>query len=153
MKDNFPKRSRGFTGIFRPSNPKKYRGNAENIVYRSRPELILMRRFDEDPNILEWSSEEVVVPYTDKFDHTFHRYFVDFWIKARTKDGIQESLIEYKPKKETKPPVQGKNKKTFMQAQKTFIKNMSMWEADNRYCQAKGWKFVVLTEEQLGITY
>lgn len=111
-----------------------------------------MRRFDTDPNILEWSSEECVVAYTCKTDGRFHRYFPDFIIKARQKDGsVKTIMIEYKPYTQTLEPVPGnKTKKSFLYESMTYAKNISKWDAAERYCKKKGWYFKILTEKDIG---
>jgi hypothetical protein len=46
-----------------------------------------MSRLDKDPSIVEWSSEEHVIPYRSPIDNRMHRYFVDFYIKKKMPDG------------------------------------------------------------------
>ena len=57
-----------YKGKFRPKNPQKYRGDPTKIIYRSLWERNCMRYFDENPNVLKWSSEEVIGE-----KHTNHR--------------------------------------------------------------------------------
>ncbi len=100
-----------YSGVFKPQNPKKYRGDFRNIIYRSLWERKFMVFCDSNPNILQWGSEEVVIPYRSPVDGRIHRYFVDFNIKIRTKSGeIKKYLIEIKPKKQTVPPPESKKK-------------------------------------------
>ena len=40
---------------------------------------------DLNENILEWGSEEIVIPYRSPLDSRVHRYFPDFYIKVREK--------------------------------------------------------------------
>ena len=42
---------------------------------------------DLNENILEWGSEEIVIPYRSPLDSRVHRYFPDFYIKVREKNG------------------------------------------------------------------
>ena len=64
-----------------------------------------MKYCDGNPSILEWGSEEIVIPYRSPLDNRIHRYFVDFYIKVKDVDGnIQKYLIEVKPKKQTREP-------------------------------------------------
>ena len=69
-------------GLFYPKNTEKYKGDFSNIVYRSSWELKFMHWADESKNVLEWSSEELVIPYLSPLDNKMHRYFVDFKIKT-----------------------------------------------------------------------
>ena len=72
-----------YKGKYQPSYPKKYRGDHKNIVYRSLWERKFMVYCDKNENILEWGSEEVVVPYRSPIDNRYHRYFPDFYIKVK----------------------------------------------------------------------
>lgn len=138
-------------GRFSPINPKKYKGNPTNIIYRSGLELKVMKRFDSDPQILEWSSEEIVVPYRCKTDNRIHRYFVDFVVKMKTKNGIETFMVEVKPYSQTKEPKKTKRKsqQSFITEVMTYAKNHSKWEAAKSYCKMKGWKFLILTEKEI----
>ena len=70
-----------YRGKFRPSNSHKYKGDHTKIIYRSLWELKFMRRCDETNDIVQWSSEEIIVPYRSLIDGRKHRYFPDFWVK------------------------------------------------------------------------
>ena len=72
-----------YKGKFIPQNPKKYNGNPENIIYRSSWELRCMKWFDDNENIIWWSSEELSIPYLNPIDQKMHRYFPDFIIKVK----------------------------------------------------------------------
>jgi|TARA_Y100000114_G_C11752512_1_gene325122 hypothetical protein len=140
-----------YRGIFKPTNPKKYKGDPSNIVYRSLWERKFMKLCDNNSNILEWSSEEVIIPYKSPIDNRYHRYFVDFWIRQKNKDGkIVEKLIEIKPKKYTKPPSkQKKITKRYVSEVRTWGINNAKWEAAKKVCTKKGWEFLILTEDHI----
>ena len=145
-----------YRGKFRPNNPKKYRGDATNIVYRSRWELVLMNHLDTHKDVIEWSSEEIVVPYRSPIDGRIHRYFVDFYVKKKNhSDGkVEQCLIEVKPKAQTVPPkVQNKPNKRYITEVQTWGVNSAKWEAATSYCIDRGWKFLVFTEDHLGIKF
>ena len=64
---------------------------------------------DLNENILEWGSEEIVIPYRSPIDNRVHRYFPDFYVKLKETTGkIKKYIIEVKPKKQLKPPVKPK---------------------------------------------
>ena len=87
-----------YSGKFKPKNPKKYNGNPSKIVYRSSWEARCMNYFDQNDNIIWWASEEVIVPYKHPMDGRYHRYFPDFIIKVRQKNGQSKTMmIEIKP--------------------------------------------------------
>lgn len=146
-----------YKGTFRPKNPQKYKGNANNIVYRSRWELLLMSRLDEHPDVLQWSSEEVVVPYRSPMDGRIHRYFPDFLVKKRNhSNGLVETvMIEVKPKAQTKPPEvkTGKPTKRYLNEVYTWGVNSAKWKAAENYCKDRGWKFQIMHEDHLGIKF
>lgn len=140
-------------GIFKPINPEKYEGDVTNIIYRSSWEFRFLRWCDGNPGILSYSSEETIIPYRCGTDNRLHRYFVDFKIKVKSKDGrIQTYLVEVKPKGQTQPPkYPGKQTKRYLTEAMTFIKNQSKWEAADEYCKQRGWIFKVITEDDLGL--
>jgi hypothetical protein len=65
-------------------------------------------------------------------------------------------LIEVKPYSQTKPPaVQNtkKNKPTkrYLNEVKTWGTNSAKWNAADEFCKDRGWKFQIITENELGI--
>jgi hypothetical protein len=136
-----------YHGKFKPKNIKKYEGNYSNIVYRSSWERTFFRWCDNNPDVVSWSSEEYVIPYVCKTDNKMHRYFPD--VKVKFKNG-NIWLIEIKPKAQTAPPAQPKRKsKKYINEVKTYVKNQSKWEAAESFCDNRGWKFVIFTEDTL----
>jgi hypothetical protein len=64
----------------------------------------------------------------------------------------KEFLIEVKPLRETLPPVrEGKSEKRFVAECVTYGKNLSKWEAAERYAEINKMKFIIITEKELGI--
>tara|TARA_A100001391_G_scaffold119060_2_gene80834 strand:- start:2965 stop:3402 length:438 start_codon:yes stop_codon:yes gene_type:complete len=143
-----------YSGKFRPSNYLKYKGDPSNIVYRSLWELKFMNYCDKNENILEWGSEELWIPYVSPKDNRVHRYFPDFYIKYRNRQGnIQKSLIEIKPLKQTKKPNMSPKRKTktWMNEVVTYGVNQAKWRAAEEFCEDRLWDFKILTEKELGI--
>jgi hypothetical protein len=141
-----------YQGIFRPKNPKKYIGDPNNIVYRSSWECKIMHWFDQNDDVVSWASEELVVPYKSPIDNRFHRYFPDFIVKVKTRDGTMKTLmIEVKPKKQTIPPEPKKRvTKQYVTEVTTYGVNKAKWKAAHEYCLDRGWEFKIMTEEHLG---
>jgi hypothetical protein len=138
-----------YKGIYRPTNPKKYAGDPNNIVYRSNWERRFMRYCDLNDDIIYWASEEIVIPYISPLDNRVHRYFPDFIIKTKHN---KKFMIEIKPAKYTKPPKAPKKKtKAFMRESVEFIRNMAKWKAAQKYCEDNNLEFKVFTEKELGI--
>ncbi len=141
------------TGLYKPKNPKKYKGNPTTIVYRSSWELHFMKFCDRTNSIIEWGSEEVIIPYRSPIDGKPHRYYPDFYIKVMKKDrSYGKYIIEIKPKKQTKPPY-GKDKRTsaYKRAALTFAKNRAKWDAAEDWCDDRQMGFLILTEDNLGV--
>ena len=142
-----------YKGRYKVKNLSKYRGDAHNVIYRSSWELKLMNWCDTTPSVLEWGSEVVVIPYISPVDKRMHRYFVDFYMKIKDKNGnIEKYLIEVKPKKFTQEPVKPKRvTKQFLEEVFTYGVNQAKWKAAQEFCEDRRWKFIVLTEDELKI--
>jgi hypothetical protein len=142
-----------YKGKYQPSNPKKYKGDPTNIIYRSLWERKFMVYCDSNQNILEWGSEELALPYRSPIDNKIHRYFPDFYIKVKESTGqIKKYLIEIKPKKQTIEPIPQKRKtKGYIYEVYEYAKNQAKWKAAQEFCEDRQWEFKVLTEDELGI--
>jgi hypothetical protein len=141
-----------YKGWFRPTNPKKYNGDANNIVYRSSWELRVMKYLDENPNVIWWASEELHIPYVSPVDKKVHRYFPDFIVKAKQKDGTIKTLVlEVKPEKQTQMPTQKRKTQRFLQEIATYAVNQEKWRAADLFCKEHGWQFKIITEKDLGL--
>jgi len=142
-----------YKGKYKPSYPKKYKGDPTNIIYRSLWERKFMVYCDTNEKILEWGSEEIALPYRSPIDNRVHRYFPDFYIKVLESSGqIKKYLIEIKPKRQTAPPTkpQRQTKKYLYEAYE-YAKNQAKWRAAKEFCEDRQWEFKVLTEDELGI--
>jgi hypothetical protein len=142
-----------YSGRFTPKNPQKYIGDYNNIIYRSSWECKVMDWLDRNDNVISWASEELTIPYKSPADNRFHRYFPDFLVKVKTKDGkFKTILIEVKPKRQTLPPEQKKRiTKQYVNEVVTYGVNQAKWKAAEEYCLDRGWEFRVMTEEHLGL--
>ena len=142
-----------YKGKYKVRCPYKYKGDPTKVIYRSLWELKFMRYCDSNINILEWGSEEMYVWYRSPVDNRPHRYFPDFYIKARESDGkIKKYIIEVKPKKQTAPPAKPKRQtKGYLREAFEYARNQAKWKAANEWCIDRGFEFKVLTEKELGI--
>jgi hypothetical protein len=142
-----------YSGLFRPKNPQKYVGDPNNIVYRSSWECRVMDWLDRNRDIISWASEELIVPYISPVDNRVHRYFPDFLVKVRNKEGqLKTLMIEVKPKKQTQPPMQQRRiTKQYITEVTTWGVNQAKWKAAEEYCLDRGWQFKIMTEEHLGL--
>lgn len=145
-------------GGFIPRNLEKYAGDPSEIFLRSGWEFRFATWADRCPSVLKWGSERIIVPYISPIDGRYHRYFVDFWLAVRTKDGsIKKYMVEIKPYKQSVKPDYSHMKrkpsaKRVLEEETTYMVNMSKWEAARRYAKEHGFEaFKVLTENELGI--
>lgn len=136
-----------YKGKWKPKNFNKYEGNPMNITYRSLWERQAFKWCDENPKILRWSSEEIVVPYISKTDGKRHRYYPDLKI---TYTSGNTSLIEIKPKRQTKPPAKPKKKsRRYIKEVYAYGLNTSKWQYAEEYAKDRGWVFEIWTEDTL----
>ena len=138
---------------FTPTNPQKYSGDPTNIIMRSSWETKFANWCDVNPSIINWVSEETIIPYRCGTDNKIHRYFVDFKIQVKETTGKSKTyLVEIKPYKQTIPPVYpGRQTQRYLQESFAYIKNQSKWEAATQYAKERGWEFIKLTEHNLGV--
>jgi hypothetical protein len=143
-----------YQGKYKVKNYQKYKGDPTNVIYRSSWELKFLKYCDDNDNVLEFGSEEIIVPYMSPLDGKIHRYFPDFYIKVKEKTGdIKKYLIEIKPKKQVMGPTTNPKRKTksWVNEVKEYAKNKAKWKAAEEYCANRLLEFKILTEEDLGI--
>ena len=139
---------------YKPSHPKKYKGNPNNIICRSSWERKFCTWCDLNENILEWGSEEFSIKYFDPVKNKVRRYYPDFIIKVAEKTGkVKTYVIEIKPKKQTMPPNPNPKKKTksWLNEVYTWETNNAKWKAADEFCKDHLLEFKIITEDELGI--
>ena len=145
-----------YKGKYIPNNPKKYKGNPSQVIYRSLWERKVMVYCDRNDKVIEWGSEEVIVPYRSPWDGKIHRYFPDFYMKVEQKSGnVKKFLIEVKPKSQCKSPVKNPKRITrnWYKQVKAWGINQAKWKSAEEYCKDKGMEFKILTEDHLNPQY
>jgi hypothetical protein len=141
-----------YKGRFTPKHRSKYKGDSENVVYRSSWELRVMKWLDENPSVIWWASEELIIKYRSPLDQKIHRYFPDFIVRLKQKNGTESTVvIEIKPQKQTVKPVQKRKTKRYLEEAATYAVNQEKWRAADLFCKEHGWQFKVLTEKDIGI--
>ena len=108
---------------------------------------------DRNDKILEWGSEEFFIPYRSPLDGKIHRYFPDFYVKVKTKQGtLKKWVVEVKPKAQTRPPRTPKRKtKNYINEVRTYAINDAKWKNAIEYCNDRNMEFIIITEDELGI--
>ena len=145
-----------YKGKYIPNNPKKYVGNPSQVIYRSLWERKLMVYCDRNEKVIEWGSEEVIVPYRSPWDGKMHRYFPDFYMKVKQGNGTYKKfIIEVKPKAQCKEPIKTPKRKTrkWYKEVQTWGINQAKWKSAIDYCENRGMEFKILTEDHLNPKY
>ena len=112
-----------------------------------------MKYLDKHPSVIEWASENVIIPYYNQIEKKTRRYFVDFYVKIKNPEGlIKKYIIEVKPASQCRPPKQRKRTSTkYKNDLKRFIMNQSKWKAARKWAEKRDMQFVILTEKELDI--
>lgn len=133
-------------GTFDEYKPQKYYG-PRPIIYRSSWEFRFMQQMELNPNVVKWSSENIQIPYTlmernekGKFVEKRHTYNIDFTVHL--KNG-HKYVVEVKPLSQSPKTVEQIKRNPVM------YKNARKWKAALEWCKQAGYKFIVVTEEQL----
>ena len=139
--------------IYKPTNPQKYQGDSRNIICRSSWERAFCRYCDLNDNILRWASEEFSIPYLSPKDNRVHRYYPDYLIEVKEKNGkVKKYIVEVKPFRQTQLPKKpDRVTKTYINEMTTYAVNQAKWKAAEEFCLDNGVEFKIITEHELGI--
>lgn len=131
-------------GYINPSSCKKIfpQMRADKIIYRSSYERKFIAWLENNEQVKNWGSECIRIPYL-YIDGKMHSYYPDYFVEMM--DGTK-MVVEIKPSAQTKRPV---NENTWVG--KEYRKNMCKWKATMEFCQAKGYKFKILTEKTINM--
>lgn len=153
-------------GYYELKYPHKYKGMSKPY-FKSSYEQRMMYWLDVNNKVLEWSYEPSYIEYLnhvptnspdwmrDLVDFKVHKYYVDFYAKLVDNDNnVVTYILEIKPFIQTQIPKEPKKKtkksiQKFYNEMKEYIKNANKWEAAEKYAHQKGYKFAVLTENEL----
>lgn len=139
-------------GVFKPKNTTKYVGRG-TPVYRSGWELKFFRWCDDNPKVVEWASESIIIPYINPIDGRGHRYFTDGVIALNDNGIIKKFVVEIKPSTQVQKPVTGKKKhSTMVYESARYVQNQAKWAAAKKWCEQRNYSFLILTEKELGIS-
>lgn len=131
-------------GQFVPKNSWKYVG-VNKPIWRSSWELSFMNFCDNHPNIVQWASESLSIPYQHPFTGKWTLYIPDFIVYYIDKNkGTHVEVIEIKPLKETV-----EEKANSMYDQMSLAVNLAKWKAAATWCAKKGFTFRVMTEKDI----
>lgn len=137
--------SRPVKRTFTPKNPNKYNGTYP-IIARSSWEWEFCTYCDLHPDVMQWSSESVKIPYGNPLNGQQSIYIPDFLVTYTSKGGNQPvtKLIEIKPLHEaTESHARNSNDVAIR------VKNEAKWGAATQWAMRRGIEFLVLTEAEL----
>lgn len=170
MINSKPNNSKYNSGNFLPKNRDKViKFNKDNgVYYRSSWEKVFMHWLDNNDSITKWGAECMSIPYQlTHFDNgdvrlKSHTYYPDFYYEMRDEQGVlKQVVVEVKPAKEYQDvidlnegnmvvPTSGiKKLRNFEYALKQAQRNKGKWETMIKWCNKKGYKFIIITEHHL----
>ncbi len=128
--------------IYKPVFPEKYVGEYP-IISRSSWEKEFMSYCDHHPDVVEWASEPVKIPYKDPTRERHQSLYVpDFLITVVGKDkNVRRKLIEIKPMSEALTEHAKTTKDAVVK-----MKNDAKWASAQAWCMRRGIEFQVLHE-------
>lgn len=138
-------------GNYKCKNPEKYIGDSSYIPYRSGLEFRVCSKLDRADYIVGWAIEPLWIKYISPKDNLPHKYFIDFLTVTLNKDDSKNvTLVEVKSYSQTLPPKsKGKKKSRFLKEALDYEINQAKWKYAKDYCNKKGWKFVIMTEQEI----
>ncbi len=136
--------SKWVQGKYEIKNPTKYLGK-KTPTYRSSWERHFMQFCDSNPNVLNWASESIQIPYRNPFTGKQTVYIPDFFIVYEDKNKQKHAeLIEIKPRSQT---LMEKAKSNNDKA--AVILNNHKWAAAKHFCDSRGIIFRIINEQQI----
>ncbi|AXH72828.1 MAG: head completion protein [Caudoviricetes sp.] len=138
------KKTKYHQGKFFPKNKEKFVGSNDFCTYRSSWELSVMNFFDDNPYILNWSSELIKINYMDPITKKWRTYYPDFIIKYKKNNIEYTELVEVKPRCQAYQQY-AKSKKD----KEAFILNTAKWKYALKWCEKNNAKFRILTEKDI----
>ncbi len=129
------------SGKYVVKNPQKYMGKRAP-TYRSSWEFTFCTFCDNNPAVVNWTSESITIPYYNPVSGKNTVYVPDFLVVYKDKnDRKHTELIEIKPSKETTM----ETARSYRDKLSVAV-NMAKWAAADNWCKANGIKFRNVTE-------
>lgn len=144
IKHNKPsKRSRYSQGYINPKSCKKLYPGISNdiIIYRSSYEKTFIHWLESCKDVKYWGSECIEIPYISALDNKIHKYYPDYVVEFLNGSKM---IVEIKPLNQTQKPI---NENVW--AYKEYLRNISKWNAAKKWCDDRGYKFKIITENTI----
>lgn len=113
----------------------------ECIITRSSWERKFIYWCESNPNVKRWGSECITIPYILATDGSNHNYHPDFVVEMANGETW---VVEIKPQSQCKRPL-----KEDGWLWNAYTHNMSKWVAAKKFCEDRGLKFKIFTEQTI----
>ena len=131
-------------GLYEVRNGDKYVGKGKPR-FRSGWEFTFMMFLDSNPNVINWASEAVSIPYCNPLTGKMSTYVPDFIVTYRGPAGTTKAeLIEIKPKKQSLV-----ESKASANDRAIVAVNYAKWSAAEKWAKQQGLTFRVITEQDI----
>lgn len=119
----------------------------EKIIYRSGLELQFIQFCESCPQVLQWGSEPIAIPYFNRLKNHMSTYYPDYIITIvkTNKDNekhVEKCIIEIKPYNQTIKPTEQDSR----WAKETWITNVDKWKAAQQFAEKHNMKFMIVNE-------
>lgn len=132
-------------GKFTLKNTEKYVGT-KTPTYRSSWEHTFMMFCDNHPNIIQWASEAVQIPYRNPVTGKQSIYVPDFFVMYEDKNGNRRAeIVEVKPSSQATMEAAGKNNQNKL----SVVVNTAKWQAAQIWCRRRQITFRIITEKDI----
>jgi hypothetical protein len=143
--------------------------NEGGIYYRSSLEYRMMIFLDNSDKVKKWGAECISIPYqlthyesNGDINLKSHTYYSDFYYELESNNEIRRIIVEVKPESDYKDVLLLQEKKFEVPDNPTIKrlknleyrlkmaqKNLKKWETMIKFCDKKGWEFIVITDSTL----
>jgi hypothetical protein len=107
--------------------------------------MSFMRFCDTNPNVLQWASESIQIPYRNPLTGKLTHYVPDFLVTYCTKNNtLKAELIEIKPRGQSEI-TEGQRPRE----RAVVAVNMAKWHSATLWARKNGLTFRVITEDHM----
>lgn len=126
------------------NHPEKYVGRRPITIRSNFERKFAKFRLDDNPNVVEWTSEDIRIPYIYECTGRKHSYYPDFYFKLANGS---EWIIEIKPHYQTQAP-----KKQNPKRLAAYLKNRNKWDYADAFVKTlresgRNIEFGIITEK------
>lgn len=143
-----------YVGRYDLKNPKKYMGIGLVPIYKSRNELVVFSKLDNDANVIRWGYEILEIPYLNPIDRKIHKYKMDIYCEVKKGKDLLRCLVEIKQSTDLTPPkkptlMKPTSKSRYNLAARAYAVNTAKWSAAIDLAKKTGFKLIFITEKDI----